>query len=171
MLRWRHFDTISDISFNSVSLYYCYLLDISESIHLKIGWKSHETHVMDQIWYCCLLVTPINSIHALANQGHWAVLVQFYIYIYICEGYQQQPIAITQCFMGWTQSSDGFTMRYLYVLIYVLYKCSIYNKCSIYEEYQQQQIAMTQCFMGWTQSSDGSTIQFLNLLKTKIYER
>ena len=36
--------------------------------------------------------------------------------IYIYEGYQQQPIAITQCLMGWNQSSDGSTMEYLVVL-------------------------------------------------------
>ena len=30
-----------------------------------------------------------------------------YIYVYICEGYQQQPIFMTQCFMGWTQSWGG----------------------------------------------------------------
>ena len=36
--------------------------------------------------------------------------------IYIYEWYQQQPIAITQCLMGWNQSSDGSTMEYLVVL-------------------------------------------------------
>ena len=38
------------------------------------------------------------------------------LYIYIYEGYEQQPIAITQCFMGWTQSSDASTIQYLSVL-------------------------------------------------------
>ena len=46
--------------------------------------------------------------------------------IYIFEGYQQQPIAITQCFMGWTQSSDGSTIQYLSVL-----------KTKIHESWQQ----------------------------------
>ena len=36
--------------------------------------------------------------------------------IYIYEGYQQQPIAITQCLMGWNQSSDGSRIHYLVVL-------------------------------------------------------
>ena len=35
---------------------------------------------------------------------------------YIYERYQQQPIVITQCFMCWTQSSDGSTIQYLSVL-------------------------------------------------------
>ena len=34
----------------------------------------------------------------------------------VYKGYQQQPIAITQCFMGWAQSWDGFTIQYLSVL-------------------------------------------------------
>ena len=66
------------------SHYYCYFLDISESIHLKIGWKPYETQCNGSNLICCLLVLPINSIHALANQGHWAlfwILVQL---IYIC---------------------------------------------------------------------------------------
>ena len=36
--------------------------------------------------------------------------------IYIYEGYQQQPFAIKQCFMGWSQSSDGPTTQYLSAL-------------------------------------------------------
>ena len=35
------------------------------------------------------------------------------IYIYICDGYQQQqPIVITRCFMGFTQSSDDYTILF-----------------------------------------------------------
>ena len=36
--------------------------------------------------------------------------------MHIYEGYQQQPIAIIKCFMGWIQSSDGSTIQYLSVL-------------------------------------------------------
>ena len=48
-------------------------------------------------------------------------ITYIYTHIYILhkytyKGYQQQPIAITQCFMGWTQSSDGSTIQYLFVL-------------------------------------------------------
>ena len=33
--------------------------------------------------------------------------------IYFCEGYQQQqPIVITRCFMGFTQSSDDYTILF-----------------------------------------------------------
>ena len=32
---------------------------------------------------------------------------------YICDGYQQeQPIVITRCFMGFTQSSDDYTILF-----------------------------------------------------------
>ena len=32
---------------------------------------------------------------------------------YICEGYQQQqPIVITRCFMGFTQSPDDYTLLF-----------------------------------------------------------
>ena len=32
---------------------------------------------------------------------------------YICEGHQQQqPIVITRCFMGFTQSSDDYTILF-----------------------------------------------------------
>ena len=35
------------------------------------------------------------------------------IYIYICDGYQQQqPIVITRCFIGFTQSSDYYTILF-----------------------------------------------------------
>ena len=36
-----------------------------------------------------------------------------YIYIYVCDGdQQQQPIAIARCFMGFTQSSDDYTILF-----------------------------------------------------------
>ena len=36
-----------------------------------------------------------------------------YIYIYICEGYQQQqPTVITRCFIGFTQSSDDYIILF-----------------------------------------------------------
>ena len=42
--------------------------------------------------------------------------------IYICkwgiEGYQQQPIAITQCLMGSTQSPDGSTIQYYNIYLF-----------------------------------------------------
>ena len=40
-------------------------------------------------------------------------LIRTYIFIYICDGYQQQqPIVITRCFMGFTQSSDDYTILF-----------------------------------------------------------
>ena len=52
--------------------------------------------------------------------------------LYTYEGYQQQPVAITQCFMDWTQSSDGCTIQYLSVLKTKIYEswlqCSTNSK-------------------------------------------
>ena len=41
--------------------------------------------------------------------------IYIYIYIYISD-YQQQPFAITQCFMRLTQASDSCTIQCLSVL-------------------------------------------------------
>ena len=39
----------------------------------------------------------------------YSVYTYIYIYAHICEGcQQQQPIVITRCFMGFTQSSDDY---------------------------------------------------------------
>ena len=41
------------------------------------------------------------------------IYIYMYIYIYVCDGdQQQQPIAIARCFMGFTQSSDDYTILF-----------------------------------------------------------
>ena len=47
------------------------------------------------------------------NRYNIYIIDIIYIYIYICDGYQQQqPIVITRCFMGFTQSSDDYTILF-----------------------------------------------------------
>ena len=52
------------------------------------------------------------------------IYIYIYIYIYIwgISTNQQEPIAMTQCFMGWTKSSDGSTIQYLSVLKTKIYE-------------------------------------------------
>ena len=59
-------------------------------------------------------VTPTGHLYIIYLYIYISIYI--YIYIYIYEGYQQQLIAITPCFTGWTQSSDGSTIQYLSVL-------------------------------------------------------
>ena len=65
------------VNSNSVTTIQSLTLDISESIHLKIGRKSHETLSNgSNLILCCLLVPPpINSIHALGNREHRALYI------------------------------------------------------------------------------------------------
>ena len=51
--------------------------------------------------------TAVTSYANWIEFGSSDYILSDYIYVYICEGYQQQPIFMTQCFMGWTQSWGG----------------------------------------------------------------
>ena len=53
---------------------------------------------------------------------------------YIYERYQQEPIFITQCFMGWNESSDGSKTQYLSALKAKTYRCWVQRK--VYFQYE-----------------------------------
>ena len=77
------------------------------------------------MWICFVSVLFVTLVIKWKFSLHWEIIEkdERYLYFLKCfycfmcfKGYRQQPIAFTQCFMGWTQSSDGFTMQYLSVL-------------------------------------------------------